>query len=200
MALLALAWLLYVFLHSLLATRFCKRLVEKLSPRALIYYRLFYNIFATITIVLVIHFQFSIEAPGIYQATATLKVFGYGFAILGLLIIIGAFVTYPFIEFAGLDIFLKREKTENKLIARGLSKQVRHPLYLGLFLIAWGIFTALPKPPHLIMAITFTLYIYIGLRIEERRLLQEFGDAYRQYRKNTPFLFPLKLFKINGRK
>jgi protein-S-isoprenylcysteine O-methyltransferase Ste14 len=35
-----------------------------------------------------------------------------------------------------------------------------------------------------------TLYIYIGSIFEERRLIAEFGEAYREYQRSVPRLIP----------
>jgi protein-S-isoprenylcysteine O-methyltransferase Ste14 len=45
----------------------------------------------------------------------------------------------------------------------------------------------------LAFAIGLTLYTLIGSRFEERKLIQEFGQAYIDYRKVTPWIIPIKL-------
>jgi protein-S-isoprenylcysteine O-methyltransferase Ste14 len=39
-----------------------------------------------------------------------------------------------------------------------------------------------------------SVYIIIGCILEERKLLAEFGDAYRQYQRQVPMLVPLPRF------
>jgi protein-S-isoprenylcysteine O-methyltransferase Ste14 len=36
------------------------------------------------------------------------------------------------------------------------------------------------------------LYFYVGTFLEERRLVNKFGDAYRDYRKKVPRMLPLR--------
>ena len=43
---------------------------------------------------------------------------------------------------------------------------------------------------HFILAASFTAYILIGVRIEERDLLAEHGVAYLEYRRRVPALLP----------
>ena len=184
-------WLVYVVLHTLLAARSPKAFIERRWPRLLKYYRLFYNLFATAAAAAVIHYQRLIAAKPYYVAPSAVLYTGYGFMVLGFVIIVVTFLYYPFTEFAGIDMLMQKQPVKSdRLIVRGITKRVRHPLYLGVFLISWGWFAATPDLANLIMAIIFTLYIYIGLRIEEQKLIEEFGDAYREYRKKTPFLFP----------
>ena len=42
----------------------------------------------------------------------------------------------------------------------------------------------------LALRLAFTLYFIIGGMVEEKRLVAEFGDAYRVYRMRTPMLIP----------
>ncbi len=40
-----------------------------------------------------------------------------------------------------------------------------------------------------------TAYLVIGTFLEERKLVVEFGDQYRQYQREVPMLFPVKWMK-----
>lgn len=42
------------------------------------------------------------------------------------------------------------------------------------------------------------VYLIIGSVHEETRLLDRYGDAYRRYQREVPFLFPRPGRKING--
>jgi protein-S-isoprenylcysteine O-methyltransferase Ste14 len=69
-----------------------------------------------------------------------------------------------------------------------LYKLVRHPLYVGWLTIFWAAPTM--TVAHLVFALATTAYILIAIQLEERDLVDAFGDRYISYRRNTPMLIP----------
>ncbi|BBO70656.1 hypothetical protein DSCA_45860 [Desulfosarcina alkanivorans] len=81
--------------------------------------------------------------------------------------------------------------TATPFAVRGPYRWVRHPLYLFSLVIIWAgpVFTM----DRLLHNGLWTVWIVIGATMEERDLVDCFGDAYRTYQRTVPMLLPTSL-------
>lgn len=70
----------------------------------------------------------------------------------------------------------------------GLYKYIRHPLMGGWIVAFWS--TPAMTTGHLFFAFTMTVYILIGIQMEEKDLVNILGEDYAEYRNKTSMLIP----------
>ncbi|GLS44932.1 methanethiol S-methyltransferase [Methylobacterium brachythecii] len=69
-----------------------------------------------------------------------------------------------------------------------LYRYVRHPIYVGFVIAFWS--SPAMSVGHFLFAAVTTVYILVGIQLEERDLLTVFGDRYRRYRDEVGMLVP----------
>lgn len=180
----ALAWVGYCGLHSLLASRYLKEWVTRHWPTRARQYRLGYNLLASILLVpLLVATELAADDwlwrwQGIWawvaNAASLLVLAGFAWSSRA----------YDMREFMGLT---PASMNTPRLGLSPLHRFVRHPWYfLGLI---W-LWTRDMDSARLTAALVITGYLWIGSRLEEGKLIDEFGPAYREYRKRVPGLLP----------
>jgi protein-S-isoprenylcysteine O-methyltransferase Ste14 len=184
-----LAVALYGALHSWLASLSAKGLVSRLfGPSADRLYRLSFNIIGTVTLLPLL--AFAVWQPGrpLYSVPPPFTWLLLGgqaaaLAVLGL----GVLQTDAW-HFLGLRQLMEPAGEPSRLNTGGLYRYVRHPLYSAGFVFLW--LTPVMTSTLFVLYLGLSLYLYIGSIFEERRLLLEFGSAYRAYQRQVPRLVP----------
>ena len=74
----------------------------------------------------------------------------------------------------------------DRLVTHGIYKYLRHPVYLGIDMTLLGLFLAVGSTAGMIYLFVVVLPLNIlRSRLEEKALLQKFGDTYSTYRQQT---------------
>lgn len=188
---LALIWGLYFTLHSVLASNGVKNYFKRRFSAFYPYYRIFYNLIALFLLMPIHIFQKSILPVMLFNTGVLVSVLGGVVMLGGMVFGALAFRNYSGKEFIGLDfqnenIGLKK----GKLNVSGLNKYVRHPLYFATLLIIWGYFLIRPTLLVLVINCVISVYLVVGTKFEEKKLIAEFGEQYVRYKKRVPMLIP----------
>lgn len=85
---------------------------------------------------------------------------------------------------------LRGVQAVTKLTTSGMYGVVRHPMYSAHIILAWGLFLSYPSTRVFLSALWLSAVLLSWIQLEERALMQKFGDEYRMYRQHVPMLIP----------
>lgn len=87
-------------------------------------------------------------------------------------------------------------KARSRLVTEGAFSVVRHPTYLAHTLMFIGIFLMTEIiAVGIVTLVDFVLVNVIIIPLEDRELLDRFGEEYKDYKKKVPGFFPLPVRK-----
>lgn len=180
------AMTLWGLLHSLLASRRLKQVLEPVLGRG---YRLFYNLAAGLTFLPVLVLVPWLPDSRLYIVPAPWR---WGLVLLQVIALLAAGMTLLQTDawrFLGLRQLLQTEKlAPNTLSLGGSYKWVRHPLYFFSLVFLW--LSPVMSLNQLTFYLGISFYFYIGAIFEERKLVSQFGEAYQHYQEQVPMLIP----------
>lgn len=182
---------LWSVLHSLLAANWAKALLRKLFGSAFDRgYRLSYNIISVLTLIPVLAVAAARPGAVLYRIPLPWTLLTGLLQLLAGLLILAALLQTGLPTFLGLRQLLRLGPNPGaELQVSGVYRWIRHPLYSAGLVVVW--LSPVMTLSLLVLFLGFTLYIWIGSRIEEQRLESEFGEAYRRYRKQVPGFLPV---------
>jgi protein-S-isoprenylcysteine O-methyltransferase Ste14 len=178
--------------HSVMARPAFKRWWTRIVPTSV--ERSTYVLFATLALILLLwqwrpipQVVWSVGSPSIATVVTAVSLFGW------LLVLLSTFLINHF-ELFGLHQVINNARGKQMPTARfktpALYKFVRHPIYLGFIIAFWSAPTM--TAGHLLFAAVTTAYIFVGIFLEERDLVDLFGDEYRRYRERVGMLLPFR--------
>ncbi|MFO7662778.1 MAG: isoprenylcysteine carboxylmethyltransferase family protein [Chloroflexota bacterium] len=194
-----LALVIWAVVHSLTAGSRTKMFVRgKIGERA--YqgtYRLAYNLFSAVTLMPLFYLMMTrIPNAVLWSVPMPYQLVNYGLqitALIGLAISLLQTDIWSFIGLRQFGRYLRGEPTPDppsQFVFGGTYALVRHPLYLFSLIYLWS------RPEmtlsSLVLCVWVTLYFWIGSVYEEKRLIQEYGADYEQYKGQVPRLLPIK--------
>jgi protein-S-isoprenylcysteine O-methyltransferase Ste14 len=185
------AWLLYFAIHSLLASLWLKRRVARRWPEWMPAYRLLFNLQALLLLLPPLYLTYIWDGPFLWQWQGWGWWLANGLALLAAGLFLWSAGYYDSGEFLGLKQWREQERRvedQEQFHISPLHRFVRHPWYsLGLVLI-W---TRDMNLAFLLTGLLITLYLVLGSRLEERKLMEYHGVRYRRYRERVPGLIPI---------
>ena len=193
------AFAAWAFLHSLLAREAARRVLSRWVGRDFV--RIAYVIVAGVTLALLLLVWRPVSG-GLWHATGALAwVLSalYVASLVGLVFITSHF---DYAEFLGLRQIKSRATGRPPrppaLSVDGPYGYCRHPMYMAMLAAFWV--GPVMSSGRLEFVALSTLYLFVGLRLEERNLRRELGPEYDLYCANVPMLIPrLTRWRVPGR-
>ena len=187
-------WVFFYAMHSVLALDSMKAFIKNTFQSCFPYYRIGYNVFNVLLFLALVYNQFSLPQELLFPPSMVLKILGTIVFLLGVVVLNIAFSSFNKREFIGLEQLNEIKQpaiiAEKKLVKSGLYGYVRHPLYFGVILMLLGAVLFLPNVPMLLFVMVSLVYLPIGVTLEERKLVAEFGAQYQTYQREVKMLFP----------
>jgi protein-S-isoprenylcysteine O-methyltransferase Ste14 len=181
---------LFAVQHSVMARQRFKAWWTQMVPKPV--ERSTYVLFASLSLLLLFWqwrpmpaIVWNVEEPDLAVTIITLSLAGWA------LVFMSSFIINHF-ELFGLsqvtNHLIDKEAPPARFRTPLFYKFVRHPIYLGFIIAFWAAPTM--TVGHLLFAAVTTIYILLGITLEERDLVAMFGDEYRQYKQRVSMLIP----------
>jgi protein-S-isoprenylcysteine O-methyltransferase Ste14 len=158
------------------------------------FHRLLFTLYSAAATAAVLLYVRSLPDLPLYRIDEWIRFLFHGVQILGAGLLL--WTPWDMKEFVGLRQWERHRKGEGE--AQGRNERlftgkgyglVRHPLYLGCSLLL--AFHPVQTRNSAATAVAVIAYFYIGTFFEERRLVRQFGEPYREYQQRIPRFFPL---------
>ncbi len=186
--------LLFFLQHSGMVRRSFRRTLAKIMPEE--YFAPIYAIGSGVALLVVIHFW----QEGVLLFAAPPGLLRWSLRILFCLAIAGFLwcgISLRNFDPFGAGTLIHRHGLQPEpapLTATGPYRLVRHPLYLLSIVMIWSCPDL--TTDRLLFDLLWTGWIVVGAFLEERDLVETFGDSYREYQRRVPMLVPA----LRGRK
>ena len=196
----ALAWILWCGLHSVLIHPPVEERLTAAFGRRREMYRLLYNLIALLTLVPVGFFYVAADATPLFSWPAWLKPLQWLCWCVVAAVTYAAARVYDMSHFLGFrQLHSTRtnsaavpESDDAGLVVVGILRFSRHPWYLAGLLLLWSRDLFLRD---LVTNSLLTVYLLVGIILEERKLLRQFGAAYEAYRQQVPMLWGIRFWR-----
>jgi methanethiol S-methyltransferase len=200
LVLLAVAWAAYGAVHSALV---CQAVTGWLKDRlgaVWRFYRLFFNVFALATLIPLVLYSRSLVGPPFFRWQGLLLGVRYGLVVCGVLLFLAGGRHYSLRQFIGISQLRGAPAgglaDGGGIDSTGVLGVLRHPWYTGLVLLLWARDL---DAVRVVVSAGLTAYIVVGTFLEERKLVDEFGESYARYQTQASMFVPLKWLQARAR-
>jgi protein-S-isoprenylcysteine O-methyltransferase Ste14 len=176
--------------HSVMARPRFKAWVTRLVPQPM--ERATYVLASSVALIALMRFWEPIDATVWHVANEGGRAALYALYFAGVgLVLYSTFLIDHFDLFGLRQVVLSFRRvayTEKRFMTPSLYRFIRHPLYVGWFLVFWAAPTM--SAGHFLLALGMSAYILLAIPYEERDLSAALGEPYETWRAKTPAFVP----------
>ncbi|MDY6987122.1 MAG: NnrU family protein [Thermodesulfobacteriota bacterium] len=199
---LAVLWIAWCVLHSAMICPSVTTYFRRRFKRGFRFYRLLFNVVALATMAPIVFYEKAIDGGWMLWWQGTGRVIQVFLVGVGFWLFFSGARHYDLWQFLGIrqirEGFSTKSLTGGQDIdTRGILGIIRHPWYAGGIVLIW---TRDVTSATLITNIVLTVYLIVGAYLEERKLIMEYGDKYREYQKRVPMFIPYRFLTAKKRK
>ncbi|MFA6470760.1 MAG: protein-S-isoprenylcysteine methyltransferase [Candidatus Latescibacterota bacterium] len=193
-------WAAYCALHSFLISIRFSNLMSRSLKDYYAFYRFAYIVISLVLLVPLIKFTAQNNDQVIFTYGPYLSLVRNALVAGSLLMFFWAFFfDYDSLSFFGIRQIMnfgKPKETDRSgdIKKNGLLGIIRHPMYLALIIFLW---CQTYRVMDVVVNTVLTIYILIGTKLEENKLVLEFGEPYIKYQKEVPMLIPFTKRRVN---
>jgi len=190
-------WILWCTFHSTLISITVTEYMKRKLGDGFRFYRLFYNGVSVATLIPLMYYSRMIREAPVFcweGPLAIIRVLLFAASIY--LFVVGG-RHYSWAQFSGIAQ-IRAGRADGSLskydsfVVSGIHRIIRHPWYIGGMMIVW---VENQSVSTILINTVISFYFIVGSFLEERKLVREFGDKYRQYQQTVSMLFPWRWLK-----
>jgi protein-S-isoprenylcysteine O-methyltransferase Ste14 len=191
---LGLVWAAWCVLHSVMITPTVKGWAERRMGPFFPFYRLVYALVAVGTLAPAVLYAHSLQSAPLFAWEGVWRLAQAGLLAAGVALVVAGSRRYDALRMIGIRQILEARdgnvpQAEKGLDRGGIHAVLRHPWYMAALLLIWA---RSLDGAALTVNVVLTIYLVAGTFLEERKLIAEFGDEYRRYRREVSPLVPVK--------
>ena len=187
----ALLWTGWCVCHSLLISRSVTALMRHKLGRRYAWYRLAYNLFSAASLVPVVFYHYTLSQRELFSWQGSWMLLQGALLLYALVMFFQGLRVYDMPYFLGIrqiKAYQKKEEEENLPFRTDCRTIVRHPWYSAGIALAWAAGDI--SDVTLVAKLIISVYFVVGAILEEKKLLAEIGEPYREFCRDIPMLIP----------
>ena len=192
-----LGWVLWCTLHSALISTTVTNFAKKNLSGGFRFYRLFYSVVSLVTLIPLVYYSYMLREAPIFRWEGSLTIVQYVLILTSIYLFVAGGRHYSWARFWGISQIREGRADRsiadnNAFVVSGIHRIIRHPWYLAGILIVWAQDLSTST---ILINMVISGYFIVGSFLEERKLVIEFGEKYREYQQTVSMLIPYRWLK-----